>query len=316
MGTAALASGALLAWRASGGEAPAGSPEAFVATDFRVCDGERAGGPLPAARGVDEADFASLVHGVWVGSRVARDGRSLMPQLVQGREPPGHYVMIIDMHAGRGIAYEERGPEVRENGFERLLPAATPDAPRILQLYCGGNRFHAFRDEFVRVSADPAEGLRALAGVTGIGARGGSVQEVWNALTAADFFVRPRGQSVVTGAFYAITTGTVAGADPAIRAVRWRMVGEYRGTPAKFTGGQPVSGVESGLFTGVDTRAGTWLVAGAAVNTALAVTTPGAVDAARAEASAGADQTYTRMVIGPLPVPRLSAAVHPHPVRP
>jgi hypothetical protein len=304
---ASLTLAAVLLPRAYAGEEPLArlevpdSPEAFASTEFGVCDGEGDAAAPPSTRRVDAAELDSLLQGVWVGDRVARDGQSLMPELVQGREPPGHYVMIIDMHAGRGIAYEERGPDVRENAFQTLLPTAEPRAPRIVQLYCGGNRFHAFRDEFTRVSTDPRDGLRVLGRVTGIRPGGESVADSWAALTRADFFVRPRGQSVITGAFYAITTAPVREMGSGAVAVRWRMVGEYRGTPAKFTRGQPVSGVESGVFTGVATQAGTYWVAGAAVNTALAVTSPGTVDVGHAEASAPADETYTRMVIGPAP---------------
>jgi hypothetical protein len=224
-----------------------------------------------------------------------------MPHLVRGREPAGHYVMILDMRVGQGIAYEERGPDLRENAFERLLPAPTPNSPRIVQLYCGGSRFSAFRDEFTKVSDDPRDGRGALEQVTAIRFGDGSLRDAWEALTRDDFFVRPHGRSIVTGAFYVITTAQVEGADSGDVAVRWRMLGEYRGSPAKFTGGQPVSGVESAVFSGVATPAGTYWVAEAAVNTALAIGTPGAVDAARAEASTTADQTYTRMVIGPVP---------------
>lgn len=228
------------------------TPEQFVSTRFEECGTEAAANPQPVA--VDDSAFARLLHGVWVGYRTVKDGRSLEPHLTPGLEPKSHYVLILDTRAGQGIAYDERGAGVAENAFGVLLPQAPSGGPQIVYFYCGGELFRPFRDDFIKVSDDPADGLRAMARVTGVAVGDSSISAAWRALRQADFFTRPRDGAYLNTAYYTVTTGAGQG------GVRWDMVGEYRGSPAKFPQGQPLRGPEGGVFSGVSTEAGAYLV--------------------------------------------------------
>lgn len=230
--------------------AAATTPAAYISTRFEDC-AQPASLANPAPRNGDTTRFANTLHGVWVGSRTVRDGKSLNPHLVQGAEPNANYVIIYDMNAREGFAFEERGPTIRQNAFTALLPQPAARAPRLVYFYCGTQPFAPFRDEFVKVSSNPSDGLRALAQVTGMQLDQNSVFGAWRALRDAGYFTRDRGSTHINSAFYTISLVPVERRGSATREVRWDMVGQYRGSPAKFTRGQPVPGMEGGFFEAV-----------------------------------------------------------------
>lgn len=247
----------LLLSGACGGEAVSGglravSPEKYVSTGFDDCGTRAAANPRPVA--VSDSAASTLLHGVWVGYRTVKDGMSLEPNLTPGLEPKSHYVLILDTRAGEGIAYDERGSAVTENAFGVLLPRGPAGGPRIVYFYCGGELFKPFRDDFIKVSDDPADGLRAMARVTGVAIGDSSISAAWAALREANFFTRPREGAFLNTAYYTVT---VRGGQ---NGVRWDMVGEYRGSPAKYPQGQPRSGLEGGVFSGVSTASGDYLM--------------------------------------------------------
>jgi hypothetical protein len=134
----------------------AASDAAFLSTSFAACDEEVGSNPSP--RSVDGASLATVLHGTWVAQRTVRNGRSQYPALVPGREPNAHHILVLDTRAGVGLQYEERGPAVAANAFAQMLPAPA-GAMGITYLHCGGAQFGAFRDQYVKVSDDPAAGL-------------------------------------------------------------------------------------------------------------------------------------------------------------
>lgn len=233
---------------------PVASADAFVSTSFDAC--VNAGDANPSPVSVSGAAFARTMHGVWVGRRTVRNGRSLLPQLRKGREPLSHYLMIYDMKTAKAIAFEESGPEIRENAFNRLLPAARPGAPGMSYLHCAAQ----FRDDFVKVSDDPGQGLAALAQVTGTPLAGKSVAAAWNALQAAGVFTRERENVLTVGAFYDLSTQAVQGGTPQVQGLRLVMAGRYSGTAAEFSHDQAEEAVEGGVLEGVSTQSGEYYV--------------------------------------------------------
>jgi hypothetical protein len=280
------------------------SDAAFLNTSFDACDEKVGSNPSP--RSVDGAAMADVLHGTWVAERTARDGRSMLPKLVRGREPHAHHILVLDTKSGAGLQFEERGPAVASNGFARMLPAPA-NAPTMTYLHCGGRIYAAFRDRYTRVSSDPADGLRALARHTGYAVGEGSVGAAWQTLRDAGYFTRttPDG-SLVTAAFYSVSTGQTQRAGSPLTQARWDMVAEYRGSPAKFAHGQPATGVESGVFQGVSTAQGDYFVGsdasvpcyGAADSTVLGDTAETGVGTVR-QTYTQTPITYDRIVIGP-----------------
>jgi hypothetical protein len=279
----------------------AASAAEYVSTGWEACDQKSTGNPDP--RDADPARTAELLHGVWTGSRAVRDGKSLYPNLVQGNEPNANYVLIFDMSTRQGIAFEERGPDIAVNAFARLLPAST-GAPDITYFYCGGPQFSAFRDRFTKVSGNPQDGLRALARVTGQPVGEGSVADAWARLRDSGFLTSDRGTAVITASMYQISTGAVRDASGRTD-VRWDMQGEYRGSPAKFTAGQPAGGLEGGVFQRVGAGEASFLVASPMDVPCFGLAVMDPKDpAAHVQPSSGQTNTqtelrYTKVVIGP-----------------
>lgn len=281
----------------------AASGAAFVNTAFDACDEEVGGNPSP--RSVGAGDMAAVLHGTWVAQRTARDGRSMLPQLVKGREPDAHHILVLDTRAGVGLQFEERGPAVAANVFAQMIPAPA-GAPTMTYLHCGGKLYKAFRDRYTKVSDDPAVGLRALARHTGYAIGEGSIGAAWQTLRDAGYFTGAHGGNLVTAAFYSVSTGEVQRAGTSLKNARWDMVAEYRGSPAKFAQGQPSTGIESGVFQGVSTEQGDYFVGsdasvpcyGAADSTVLGDTAvAGAGDTPKTFKQTPI--TYDRIVIGP-----------------
>jgi hypothetical protein len=276
------------------------SPEAFASTEFEAC--AQPAGENPAPEHANPAQLAALLHGVWVGERTVQDGSSQVPEIVPGQEPPGHYVMVFDMASGQGMVFEERGTNVQQNAFAQLLPAAPPGAPTVTNFYCGGVRYSAFRDRFVKVSNNPAAGLQALQQVTGVPVAGGSIHNAFQALHQAGYFGLPRQQSYVTMAYYDVSVTQTRPAGSAVDQVRWDMVAQYRGSAS--TGNGPViNGTEGGLFQAVRMTGGALALVGGQVEVACngpIVQTPAGPIVYDETASPDTDLRYTKIVIGPL----------------
>jgi hypothetical protein len=276
----------------------AGTAEEFVSTGWEACDQENAASP--ASRDADTTRLDELLHGVWTGSRTVRDGRSLYPNLIPGKEPNSNYVLIFDMKTRQGLAFEELSPQIAVNAFSQALQAS-PGAPSITYLYCGSKDFSAFRDRFTKVSDDPADGLRVLARVTGQPVGEGSVADAWARLRGSGYLTRDRQTSVLTAAVYSISTAAVRQASGRTDA-RWDMVGEYLGSPSRSAGGEPASGAESGVFQQVAVGDDSYLVA-----RPMYLDCPILRDAATGaggeprggEASVETPLRYTKVVIGP-----------------
>lgn len=288
--------------------AAGGSPAAFISTRFEDCE---TAGTLanPAPRDADPERFARTLHGVWVGSRTVRDGKSLNPQLVQGEEPNANYVAIYDMNSREGFAFEERGPLIRQNAFAQLLPQPQAGASKLIYYYCGTRPFAPFRDEFVKVSSNPADGLRALAQVTGMPLDVTSVFNAWGQLRDANYFARDRGTTHVNSAFYTISVLPLQSQGGAARKLRWDMVSQLRGSPAKFPQGQPVPGLEGGAFEAVlagPTAGGASATLEGATSDEYAVATMASVacycDITQVDEKATpmTNMVYTKIVLGPL----------------
>jgi hypothetical protein len=288
--------------------AAAATPAAFISTRFEDC---ATAGTLanPSPRDADPGRFATTLHGVWVGGRTVRDGKSLNPHLAQGEEPNANYVVIYDMNAREGFAFEARGPQIRKNAFADLLPQPQAGGPKLVYYYCGTRPFAPFRDEFVKVSDNPADGLRAMAQVTGMALDAGSVFKAWGQLRDAGYFTRDHGSTFVNSAFYTISVRAMQPQGGTARKLRWDMVSQLRGSPAKFTRGQPVPGLEGGAFesvvAGPELGGASASVSGSSspeymVSTMAMVTcdcdlTP--IDETRAPMT---NMTYTKIVLGPL----------------
>lgn len=279
---------------------PAESPEAFISTEFEAC-GEPAGAN-PSPRHASAAHLSDLLHGVWVGERTVEDGSSQIPEIVPGEEPPGHYVMVFDMKSGQGMVFEERGTNVESNAFAELLPPAEEGAPAVTNFYCGGPRYSAFRDRFVKVSNHPAAGLKALEEVTGAPVGGGSIHDAFAILHEAGYFGQPREESYATMAYYDVTVTPLRTEGSEVDGVRWDMVAQYRGS-ASTGDGEVLTGTEGGWFEAVELTDGSVALIGGQVEVAcncIIVQTPHTLAWDETE-SPDTDLRYTKIVIGPFP---------------
>jgi hypothetical protein len=278
------------------------SPEAFASTEFPAC--AQPAGENPAPVHANAAQLSSLLHGVWVGERVVQDGSSQVPEIVPGQEPPGHYVMVFDMASGQGMVFEERGTNIQQNAFAQLLPAPQPGAPAVTNFYCGGVRYSAFRDRFVKVSNNPAAGLQALQQVTGVPVAGGSIHNAFETLHQAGYFSLPRQQSYVTMADFDVSVSVVRPAGSTVDQVRWDMVARYRGSGSAGDGAEPTHGTEGGLFQAVRMTNGSTVLVGSQVEVACNGTVPSSeqvnLSVYDETQSPDTDLRYTKIVVGPL----------------
>lgn len=286
---------------------PASSPEAFINTDFSTCGQPLGENPNPAP--ANAAQLAAALHGVHVGTRTVQNGASLFPELVPGNEPLGHYVMIFDMNTGQGMVYEERAASFTENAFARLFPPPAEGAPGIANFYCGGVRYSAFRDDFVKVSNDPAAGLRALRQVSGVQFGDQSIRDAWTAFHQSGFFSVPRQQHYVTVAYYDVTVGTARPAGSTHDQVRWDMVARYRGS-ASTGDGEPITGTEGGFYQPVQMADGRIFLVGGQTEVACngVLTDKGGNYLYDETASPTTDVLYTKVVVGPFRAPATTSS--------
>jgi hypothetical protein len=276
---------------------PPATPELFASTSFADCG--KGGGQSPSPISVDSSRLAGLLHGVWVGNRIVPSGRSLLPRLRAGQEPPAHYVAIYDMAAGKAILFEESGPHIRENAFGRMFPPASKGSLRMVFLHCGAQ----FREEFVKVSADPATGLQALAQVTGTQLAGKPVSEAWAALQRAGVFARKPAPALTVGALFDVSTRTLQGQTPGVYGQELEMATTKASSAPEFTTDGTVP-IEGGFIEGVSTASGNYLVA-AEYSSTKPEPTPvhtqgGGASLSRASGAEQNRSDFYRLVIGPL----------------
>ncbi len=279
-----------------------GAGRTFTSVDFEEVCG-RAVPPNPQPISVDAAEVARVLHGAWVGTRSVRHGTT----------HDANYAMVYDMQSRKTLILEERGEAIRGNAYAAAFPKAAADAPRLTNFFCGakgqeGARveggdegYGPFRDDFVKVSNDAD--LAQFQGVIGVNLEGLTFEQAWAKLADNDWFTRPR--PALLNAFLATNSlrphvfrGTRAA------GVRIDLVGENRGSPAKFKDGQPMAAAEGGFFEGVQTPAGRYLVAvGDRGGYAVACTGVAALTASGGKDALPPLTTfrYTKVVIGPLP---------------
>ncbi len=277
---------------------------AFLSVDFdQACGGVAPANPAPTA--VDPAAVAKLLHGVWVGKRTPRNGPN----------PGANYAVIYDMDEREALVLEERGDAVKANAFAERYPQfkVAADTPRLTYFYCGApgfekaavdgggtGKFGAFRDDFYKVSDTPR--LDALQDVMRVKVGGTHLGEAWVRLQQANYFKRER--PALLNAFFA-TVSLVADrglSKDGPAGVRLDLVGQHRGSPAKLTDGQPVPGVESGLFRGVSAAGGQRFLVSMVGDEGMAVLCFCGIP--REKAPGLPPHTtfmYTKVVLGPLP---------------
>ncbi len=280
-----------------------GAGRTFTSVDFdEVCG--RPVPPNPRPVRVDVAEVSQLLHGAWVGVRTVRYGTT----------HDANYAMVYDMKNRKTLVLEERGAGIRGNAFTTAFPQPAADAPRMTNFFCGAKGrerspvgagdegYGPFRDDFVKVSNDAD--LGQFQGVIGVDLDGLTFDQAWVKLADNDWFMRPR--PALLNAFLATNSlkphlfrGT------RVKGVRLDLVGENRGSPAKFKEGQPVAAVEGGLFEGVKMPTGRYLVAlgergGYTVACGGGLTVPTAQDG-RDPLPPLTTFRYTKVVIGPLP---------------
>jgi hypothetical protein len=308
LGTAFLGSGmlAFAACDGSPGEPRVVTPQLFVSTRFEDCG--KGGDQSPDPVSVPDPRLSEVLHGTWVGRRTVRDTRSLIPALRRGKEQRIHYAMIFDMRSRSGIAYEESNPAIRENGFAALLPVPAPSAPRMTYLNCE----QGFRDEFVKVSPDPAAGLAALAQVTGTPlSSDASLSEAFSRLNEAGVFTDYYADVHRVGALFDLSRLAAAGKETmGLHEARLEMVAQYSGAQALLAHDGATSAVEGGVVQGVSTPLGDYLVGATfsstkvcEIPTACSIHEQGGGDGIQPPSPAPEQVVMGayRMVLGPIP---------------
>lgn len=270
--------------------------DSAISVDFKECSRPKV--QIPGAFNVNPDEVANLLNGVWVGTRTVKPGSALVAGYAT---PLTTYVMVYDMAAKESFVFEEHGEPTKGTAFTAQHDAAVKSgAPRITYFYCGSPALGAFRDEFVKVSDDPRiEPMeRAL---SGSGTRM-SLAKIWEALKDTQYFSKSR--SFLNSAFYtvALTPNNPSSRlkqPRGFRDLRLDLVGQLRGSPdfaPAYANGQPVAGVESGVFQGVKAMTGNYIV-----STAIAVPCNCAGGKKIEQDAPGlAHFTYTKVVIGPL----------------
>ncbi len=279
-----------------------GAAENFISVDFDAVCG-RALPPNPRAASVDVAEVSRLLHGTWVGTRSVRYGTAY----------DANYAMVYDMQSRKTLILEERGEAIRGNAYAAAFPKAAADAPRLTNFFCGAKGrerspvgsgdegYGPFRDDFVKVSNDAD--LAQFQGVIGVNLEGLTFEQAWAKLADNDWFTRPR--PALLNAFLATNSlrpHVFRGSG--MKGVRLDLVGENRGSPAKFKDGQPMAAAEGGFFEGVQTPAGRYLVASADRGGYAVLCTGGSGWAPPPGTDPLPPLTtfrYTKVVIGPLP---------------
>lgn len=279
----------------------------YIDTTLEAC--EELISEVPEGFDIDPKDVKDLLHGVWLGTRIAWENDLI--------DQPGDYMMIVDVENRESMTYELRGGGIPENRFFKEFPPALRGAPKLTYLSCGGSGFGPFRDQFVKVSNRPAEGLQALGALTGVTIDGSSIFDALVAFRKADQYSK-QGASVMNTSFYTLGLTSIGGTGGRVHDnIRLDLVGQMIAAAGTSRDGRPKAGHEGGFFHGVRTDGGNYLAsfavdAYADPELATLVGDNGgvyvlctAVTALTAKEDSGDDDplhdfAYTKVVLGPL----------------
>lgn len=240
-GYSAIPAALMFAATISGGMGQA-SAQDFLSVEFEAC-----GRTTPANEksfNVEPEEIEKLLNGVWLGTRVPGQGTVA---------DAATYALIFDMKEKEGLAYEERGSAIKTNGFESFL--AMPKAgtaPTITYFYCGGKGLPPFKDVFVKVSDDPGNGIEGIVSVSSVKSPRETISSLWEEFKVQGEFTKSRSGSLLNMAKYTISLLPFKKRGRDFRGVRLDLVGQYRGSPEKYLYGQPIAGLEGGIFQGAE----------------------------------------------------------------
>lgn len=223
-----------------------GTPNHVSAQDFLSVEFEACGRTIPEnerSYNVEPEQIEKLLNGVWVGTRIAAKGTVA---------EAATYAMVFDMEEKEALTYEERGGDIKANVFDETFGVKNQDnAPTITYFYCGGKGVPPFKDVFVKVSDDPGEGIRNIAGVNDIKSERPTISALWEEFKIQDQFRKARaGGALLNTARFTVSLLPFKKRGAESRGIRLDLVGEYRGSPEKYVYGQPVAGLEGGIFQG------------------------------------------------------------------
>ena len=260
--------------------------KSLVSVDFEECG--RAVAQSPTSFNANPDDMAKLLNGVWLGTRILKTGTA----------PMANYMMVYDVQAKEALIYEERGASIKENAFAKQFSAPAANAPTVTYFYCGSPKLEAFKDVFVKVSDVPR--LNEMDKTMGISATDAPLSKVWEALRESGEFARARTTTQLNTAFYTLSISPSKTAESSYQSLRLDMAGQLRGSPnksVKYVDGSPVAGIESGVFDGISTGTGNYLVS----FQGYAVSCYGNADIkVEEDAPPLTNFRYTKVVIGPL----------------
>lgn len=282
--------------------APVAAAGGYVDTSLAACSQKIT--QIPDGFDIALEDVEELLHGVWVGERIAWEN-DLVDQ-------PGDYVMIIDVENRESMTYELRGGGIPENRFVKEFPPALRGAPQLTYLSCNGSGLGPFRDRFTKVSNRPAEGIRTLAALTGANIDGTSIFDALVAFRKNDQYNK-RGESVMNTSFYTLGLTPIEGKGGRILDnIRLDLVGQMIAA-GLGRDQRPKVGHEGGFFHGVQTAQGNFLAsfsvdAYAEPELALTVGDNGGVYAACTALTPALtgdddplhDYAYTKVILGPI----------------
>jgi hypothetical protein len=262
--------------------------DSMVSVDFKQCG--RPAAPNPASFDANPDDMVKLLNGVWVGTRYQKDGSAQV----------FNYVMVYDGQAREAFIYEELGDGMKENVFAKQFGAPLANATTITYFYCGSPRLAPFKDVFVKVSDNPR--LNPTEKHLGFSVSDKPLGKVWESLKDSDVFTRPRGTTEVNAAFFTMAATPNKTAGRRYQDIRLDLAGQLRGSINKspeYARGQPAVGLESGVFQGVTSSSGNYLVSTLSY-TVQCWGSNSPVFKLEANLPPLANFRYTKVVIGPL----------------
>lgn len=275
------------------GDAPGQvSAQDFLSVEFEAC-----GRSIPAnerSYNVEPERIEKLLNGVWVGTRIPAKGTVA---------EAATYAMLFDMQEKEALTYEERGGDIKLNAFDNTFAVKNLDnAPTITYFYCGGKGVPPFKDVFVKVSDDPADGIEGIAGFNSLKSSRSTISALWEEFKVQDQFRKARaGGALLNTARFTVSLLPFRKRGADARGIRLDLVGEYRGSPEKYVYGQPVAGLEGGIFQGATGPDGDY-IASVGIEDGMAVLC--FCDPTRIDWDLPLPLTnfqYTKVVIGPIP---------------
>jgi hypothetical protein len=237
-----------------------------ITADARLCDNKRAIAgpgsviPLRNARAVPVDRVSKTLHGIWRGEVTGNYPKQF---LTRSGELNVDYYWIIDTNKNEALIVEQLTSR-------RSLPTPRTPGPRFSFLMCGEAGYVPAHPRqvhsFVKVSDNVEDAAKILAQSTGVRAAAGpggvSLSEAWRSLVDERYFARTTFPAYAGGFFKPFEITSVANPiGPAL--VQLKYEAEYRGsgaTAAQFRGNEPIRGVESAQFMGVNTPGGDYLV--------------------------------------------------------